>query len=87
MDDKEIKIFCEVLDILNQKKSRHPKDFNNSKMKYLLKDERYISNNVTKGVIMFELNNQYIFDIYIDDGIDNILNGTFFKIISSFINY
>ena len=25
MDEKEIKIFYEVLDVLNQKKSKHPK--------------------------------------------------------------
>ena len=59
MDDKEIKIFYEVLDVLNQKKSKHPKLFNNTKTKFLFKDERYISNNVTKGVIMFELDNEY----------------------------
>lgn len=67
MDDKEIKIFYEVLDVLNQKKSKHPK--------FLFKYERYISNNVTKGVIMFELDNEYIVDIYVDNGIDNIVNG------------
>ena len=26
-------------------------------------DERYILNNVTKGIIMFEINNEYIVDI------------------------
>lgn len=30
MDDKEIKIFYEVLDVLNQKKSKNPKLFNNT---------------------------------------------------------
>lgn len=34
MDDKEIKIFYEVLDVLNQKKSKHPKLFNNTKTKF-----------------------------------------------------
>ena len=34
MYDKEIKIFYEVLDVLNQKKSKHPKLFNNTKTKF-----------------------------------------------------
>lgn len=75
MNDNEFKIFYEVLDILNQKKSKHSKLFNNTKIKYLFKDERYISNNVTKGIIMFELDNQFIVDILVDDGINNIVNG------------
>ena len=75
MNDKEIKLFYETLDILNKVKLNHPKSFNNTKSKFLLKDERYITNNVIKGIIMFELNKKYIVDIYIDDGIDNILNG------------
>lgn len=75
MNDNEIKIFYEVLDVLNQKKSKHPKFFNNPKTKFLLKDERYISNDVTKGVIMFELNNEYIVDIFVDDGVNNLVNG------------
>ncbi len=75
MNDNEIKIFYEVLDVLNQKKSKYPKLFNNTKTKFIFKDERYISNNVTKGVIMFELDNEYIVDIFVDDGIDNIVNG------------
>ena len=54
MNEKEIKLFYETLDILNKVKLNHPKSFNNTKSKFLLKDERYI---------------------YIDDGIDNILNG------------
>ncbi len=84
MNDNEIKIFYEVLDVLNQKKSKHPKFFNNPKTKFLLKDERYISNNVTKGIIMFELNNEYIVDIYVDDGIDNIINGLLNQKFSTF---
>lgn len=75
MNDKEIKIFYEVLDVLNKKKVEHPKEFNNFNTKFLCKDERYVTNNVTKGVIMFELDNQYIVDIYIDNGIDDIVNG------------
>ena len=75
MNDNEIKIFYEVLDVLNQKKSKHPKFFNNPKTKLLFKDERYISNDVTKGVIMFELNNEYIVDIFVDDGVNNLVNG------------
>ena len=75
MNDKESKIFYEVLDVLNKKKIEHPKLFNNTKIKFLLKDERFISNNVVKGIIMFELDNQYIVDIYIDNGVDNIVNG------------
>ena len=31
----------------------------------MFKDERYISNNVTNGAIMFELDNEYIVDIYV----------------------
>ena len=54
MNEKEIKLFYETLDILNKVKLNHLKSFNNTKSKFLLKDERYI---------------------YIDDGIDNILNG------------
>ena len=84
MDDKEIKIFCEVLDILNQKKSEHPKLFNNTKTKYLFKDEVSVSNNVTKGIIMFKLDNQYIVDIYVDNGIDNIVNGLLNKKFNNF---
>ena len=75
MNDNEIKIFYEVLDVLNQKKAKYPKLFNNSKTKFLTKDERFVSNNVVKGIIMFELNNKYIVDIYVDNGIDNIVNG------------
>lgn len=75
MNDKEIKIFYEVLDVLNQKKSKNPKLFNNTKTKFLFKDERHISNNVIKGIIMFQIDNQYIVDIYVDNGIDNIVNG------------
>ena len=75
MNDKESKIFYEVLDILNKKKIEHPKLFNNTKIKFLFKDERFISNNVVKGIIMFEIDNQYIVDIYIDNGVDNIVNG------------
>lgn len=75
MNDNEIKIFYEVLDVLNQKKAKNPKQFNNSKTKFLFKDERFVSNNVVKGIIMFELNNEYIVDIYVDNGIDNIVNG------------
>ena len=37
MNESEIKIFYEALDLLNQKKLKHPKDFNNPKMKYLKK--------------------------------------------------
>ena len=75
MNDKESKIFYEVLDVLNKKKIEHPKLFNNTKIKFLFKDEKFISNNVVKGIIMFELDNQYIVDIYIENGVDNIVNG------------
>ena len=84
MNESEIKIFYEILEILNQKKLKHSKDFNNTKMKYLFKDERYISSNVIKGIIMFELNNYYIVDIYIDDGINDILNGLLNKKFNNF---
>ena len=40
MNDKESKIFYEVLDVLNKKKIEHPKLFNNTKIKFLFKDER-----------------------------------------------
>lgn len=75
MNDKEIKIFYEVLDILNKKKTKHPQQFNNINTKFLFKDERYVTNNVIKGIIMFELDNKYIVDIYIDNGVDDIVNG------------
>lgn len=75
MNDNEMKIFYEVLDVLNRIKYKNSKIFNNPKTKFLFKDERYILNNVTKGVIMFELDNQYIVDIFVDDGVDNIVNG------------
>ena len=34
MNDKESKIFYEVLDVLNKKKIEHPKLFNNTKIKF-----------------------------------------------------
>lgn len=75
MNDKEIKIFYEVLDVLNMKKLEHPREYNNVNTKFIFKEERHVTNNVVKGIIMFELNNEYIVDIYIDNGMDNILNG------------
>lgn len=75
MNDKETQIFYEVLDVLNQKKSKHPNFFNNPKTKYLCKEERFVSNNISKGIIMFEIDNQYVVDIYIDNGVNDIVNG------------
>lgn len=58
MNDKEIKIFYEVLDVLNTKKLKHPREYNNVNTKFIFKEERHVTNNVVKGIIMFELNDE-----------------------------
>lgn len=75
MQDDEMRLFYELLDLLNKKKSKNKLLFNNPKTKFLYKDERFIPNNITKGLILYELNDYYIVDIYIDNGVDNIVNG------------
>ena len=42
---------------IKQEKIEYPKLINNTKAKFLFKVERLISNNVVKGIIMFELDN------------------------------
>ncbi len=75
MNIEELTIFNSIIKKLNDKKNKNAIFYNNDNTKYLLKDEFNVSNNVVKGIIMFDIDEKYIVDIYVYNGIDNIVNG------------
>ncbi|MGM9878467.1 MAG: hypothetical protein ACI31R_00330 [Bacilli bacterium] len=75
MSIEEQTMFNNIIKILNSKKKKDPMFYNNNNTKYLMKNEFNISNNVVKGIIMLNINEKYIIDIYLDNGTENIVNG------------
>ena len=60
MNYEELKIFNDILELMEVKKNNKPEFYNNDETKYLCKNEIYVTNNVRKGLIMLKIDNKYM---------------------------
>lgn len=83
MNEEEFILYHKVLDKMKKHKAKYPLLYNNDKYQFIKKFEHKISNDATKGVMLFKLGNKYITSIFIDNGYDSIITNLHGQVASS----
>lgn len=78
-----MKFYFKVLKKMLKHKQKYPYIYNGENYEYICKKELNISNNVTKGVILYKFNSIYIVDIFVTNGIDSIITNLLSKKLKS----
>ncbi len=74
MNNEEYEMFFNLIAVLEKEKRINKKFYNSPDTKFIKKNEFVLSNDVKKGLILFEYKRYFLLDIYISDS-NNILNG------------
>ena len=82
MNEEEFILYHKVLDKMKKHKAKYPLLYNNDKYQFIKKFEHKISNDATKGVMLFKLGNKYITSIFIDNGYDSIITNLYGQVAS-----